>query len=569
MDLRLPRTVYVGALRLGAIAFAAACVAATVAFAITFNVLGRIEAERAEGRLALYRSGLEAELGRVVHLPHILSQDPLMRAVLLGADPAPVNRRLADYARRAEVDALYLIDRNGTTLAASNAGEPGSFVGQNYAFRPYFRQALGGGTGTFFGVGATTNRPGHFIAEPITDATGRVIGVMTVKLDLSRLERDWTQANEAVRVLNADGITILTSRDDWRYRPSGPVSDTARTRITQTRQFGDSPALLAPLPLPADMLIQTMTTMPWTVGYSPTTGEAKLWALIAAGAMAASVGLASLIWTGRRALQIAADLRRSEVKEAVLRRMNNRLTQEKADREAAETLLRATQVELARAGRLAVLGRVAASVCHELGQPIAAMRNYLHADALDAGQTDPREQTMNQRIGGLVERLDGITRQLRFFARAQAPTIEPVPIEEVLRYAVEILQTEIERVDATVLLPDVGASVRGDRGRLEQVAVNLIRNGLDAVEGCAKRVVSIDIAAQDDDVVLTIEDSGPGLSVSLEEASEPFFTTRASGEGTGLGLAITAEIVREHGGTIRSVPTRLGGAGFAVLLPRA
>ncbi len=562
MELRLPLSADRPALRLGALALGATVLAAALAFAVTLTLLARIEGARAAGRLALYASGIEAELGRVAHLPHVLADDPLVGAVAAGAPPGPLDAKLAGIAARAGVDAIYLMDRSGLTLAASNAGGPGSFVGQSYAFRPYVGDALRGGTGTFFGVGATTRRPGHFIAEPVRDAAGDVAGVLAVKLDLSRLERDWARADEAVRVLNADGITVLTSRDDWRYRPVAALDDATLARLAATRQFGAAAALSDPLPVPAGMLMQPLDGMPWTVGYRPATGRAALWAFAVAGAVALGMALASFAWAGRRAIRATADLRRVEAKEVALRRMNRRLTREVADRQAAEAQLSRAQAELLRAGRLAVLGRVAASVCHELGQPIAAMRNYLHADGTATTET-------GRRIDDLLDRLDGIARQLRFFARAEPPAMRAVPLDDVLRYAADVLAGEVERLDAVLRLPDAAPTVRGDAGRLEQVAVNLIRNALDALEGAENRIVRVTAARDGDAVVLTIADSGPGLPVPFDAAVEPFFTTRASGEGTGLGLAIAAEIVREHGGTMTARTSDLGGAAFVLRLPPA
>ncbi|UWQ16175.1 ATP-binding protein [Jannaschia sp. M317] len=559
MDRTVDRMTGLPVARLGALIVGLALLAAGVAFVATLGVLSRIEAERAEGRLALYVSGIEAELGRVTHLPHILAQDPVVRAVAGGAAPGRLNARLADYAPRAEVDAIYLMNRAGLTLAASNAGTDGSFVGQSYAFRPYFTEALAGRTGTFFGVGATTRRPGYFIAEAVRDGTGAVLGVLAIKLDLSRLERDWAGADEAVRVLNGDGVTILTSRDDWRYRSTAPLDGEQIRRMRDSRQFGAE--ALSPVPLPRDMILRDMDAAPWRVGYAPATGTAALWAFIAAGAVAVSMILASLVWTGRQAVRATGDLRKAAAKEAALRRMNRRLTEEISERQLVETRLREAQAELVRTGRLAVLGRLAASVCHELGQPIAAMRNHLYADTLGP-ETD---SGLAGRIGGLVDRLDGITRQLKFFARSDGPVMASVPLSEVTRYAQEVLADRISGV--TLHGPRTDAQVRGDRHRLEQVAVNLLRNAIDAVEGLPEPIVRIEIDQDGDHARLTISDNGPGLSVPLDQAVEPFFTTRASGEGTGLGLAISAEIVHEHGGTLTAGDSDLGGAAFAIRLP--
>ena len=102
------------------------------------------EVTQAEGPLSLYRSTVVAELERFSHLTLVLARDPFVMETAVGGPTAPLDGRLASFASQSGLDAIYLMDFEGLTISASNAGSARSFVGQNYSFRPYFQDALAG-----------------------------------------------------------------------------------------------------------------------------------------------------------------------------------------------------------------------------------------------------------------------------------------------------------------------------------------------------------------------------------------------------------------------------------------
>jgi len=142
-------------------------ICATGLFFGSYSYFKGQELERAAARLTLYRSTAENELRHFAHLPFLLSLDPVVQSTLADGDPDVLNARLARFAQSAGLDAIYLMDQTGDTIAASNAKLPGSFVGQNYAFRPYFQDAMNGELAEFYGIGATTGIPGYFYAMPV------------------------------------------------------------------------------------------------------------------------------------------------------------------------------------------------------------------------------------------------------------------------------------------------------------------------------------------------------------------------------------------------------------------
>ncbi|MEM9268794.1 MAG: cache domain-containing protein, partial [Pseudomonadota bacterium] len=152
----------------------------------------------AKARLSLYQSTVEAELQRFRHLPFVLSVDTVVQQALKDRDTEVLNRRLASFAQRAGLDAIYVMDPTGLTIAASNAGTSSSFVGQNYSFRPYFQAAKEGRQGEFYGIGATTGIPGYFFAEAVQTPGVGLAGVVAIKINLSTLQTSWQEAGEGI-----------------------------------------------------------------------------------------------------------------------------------------------------------------------------------------------------------------------------------------------------------------------------------------------------------------------------------------------------------------------------------
>jgi len=147
-----------------------------VIYGASFSYFKAQEIDKTAARLTLYRSTLESELRHFSHLPFLLSLDPFVIRAISDGDIDGLDRRLARYAQSAGLDAIFLMDDDGLTLAASNARSENSLKGRNYGYRPYFQSAQRGELGEFYGIGATTGIPGYFYAmavrAPESDASG-------------------------------------------------------------------------------------------------------------------------------------------------------------------------------------------------------------------------------------------------------------------------------------------------------------------------------------------------------------------------------------------------------------
>ncbi len=550
-----------------------------ILFEVSLGYFQSLELQRSQGRVTLYRSTLISALDRYQHLPYVLARDPYVMDAARGGDRDILNRRLKDFAEQAALDAIYLMDRTGLTVSASNYDEPQTFLGQNYGFRPYFQSAMRGDRGQFFGIGATTLRPGFFIAEPVRDSDGRIRGVIALKLDLTGLETAWNRGGESVFVSNPDGVVVLSSDPAWRYKALEAIPDTRRSAIRNGRQFGNEPlTALHWRPDGPDFAVLNDTRFlhvtagipapQWTLHFLVDEREVlvQAWFSVIAATIVAALILAIGLYI--RARRIRAALHASQAARRKLRLANMDLAREIEDRRAAEQRLETARSELARTSKLAALGQLAASVTHELGQPIAAMKNYLAA-----AEMAPRPEGQGriiERLTGIVARMEKLTAQLRFFAQPSADRFSETDLIAVWRGAQELIAADarIAGIDIVEQMPPGPIPVHGDRLRLEQVFVNLVRNAILAMADSATKTLTVTIADEGRDTRVVIADTGCGLGdASLEDLQEPFVTTRASGDGMGLGLAISAEIVKEHGGTLAARNRDGGGAEFAVCFP--
>ncbi|WP_273526626.1 ATP-binding protein [Pseudomonas sp.] len=547
----------------------------------------------ASQRLALLAASLDAELLRFESLPPVLAQHPSLQQLLQAPDdPARVaaaNALLEQVNERTGAGMLYLIDPAGRTLAASNWRRADSFVGENYAFRPYFRDALAGGSGKFFAVGATTQVPGFFIAHPVR-AAGRITGVLAVKVELTQLETTWAAGGESVLVVDRHGVVALSSNPAWKFGTLAPLSPESRAALATTRQYFT--AALEPLPLvwrePGRALLggreyvvgsRALGWVDWRMLMLLDTApvRAAAWsAVLAAGLALCVLAVAGLYWTLharrlRERLAAQAELERTVAERtADLATTNAQLLREISERSATEQKLRGTQRALIEANRLAALGQMAAGVAHELNQPLAALRSFAGNSLtfLERGRLQPLRDNLNQIIG-LIERMARLTSQLKVFASRQQTGGGSASAAQAMQVVAGWFR---ERLDAA------GVELRIDAGEvrlplqpqaLEQVLSNLVGNALDALAGCGGGVIALRAARHGTQLCLEVADNGPGIPQELRERiTQPFFSTKPLGQGLGLGLSIVSDLIEGSGGRLEIESGAGGGTVMRACWPQ-
>ncbi|MEP4198526.1 MAG: ATP-binding protein [Aliishimia sp.] len=526
----------------------------------------QLELQAASNRLVLYLRTLNETLLQHQHLPFVLARDPRYSSALtpIAVDP-DANARLSALADEAKLEAIYLMDADGLVLATSNADKPYSFLGQNYGFRPYFQEALKGNRADYFAIGATSGRPGYFVSEPVSFAGSTQKGVIAIKLDISELQRFWERDSETVVALNKQGIVVLASNPEWLYRPVSALAPEVRQAILDSRQFNAKP--LTPLNWVfkgqnratvdgTNYLLASGTSdwRDWTVHYLQPERAILRQTLFTTAFFGSIIALLVGFATFLRSRRIELAYTASERHRRELIDTNDRLED--------------AQTELARSAKLAALGHMAASVTHELGQPISAFRNHLAA--AEIGDEIRSPQTLGN-LNKLVDRMEAITGQFRYFARARTNDKARVLLSDVLIEAEGLLKTEIASggIDFQPANITTPIQLHAHQVQLEQAFTNLLKNAVHAVEDHPKPTISVDVQSTDTTVEIRIADNGPGLSnATLADLQEPFFSTKPSGVGMGLGLAITTEIIKDHGGELTLGETA-SGAIFVVTLPLA
>ena len=237
--------------------------------------------------------------------------------------------------------------------------------------------------------------------------------------------------------------------------------------------------------------------------------------------------------------------------------------------EAANADLQRAQAALIRSEKLAGVGRLAAGLAHEVGNPLSAVVGYI--ELLEQGLGDPAlERDLVTRTRRELDRIHRIIKALLNYARSAPGAAVAVEVVPLLEQAVSIVQMRPDCRDVTfgVTAPDSLPLLHTEPDKLHQVLVNLLINASHAVQDQPVRRVELIAAAGEDGVEITCADTGPGFSaVALERALEPFFTTKPVGQGIGLGLATCQQIIESAGGVLILENRAEGGANARVRLP--
>ncbi|HET9554207.1 MAG TPA: ATP-binding protein [Anaeromyxobacteraceae bacterium] len=255
---------------------------------------------------------------------------------------------------------------------------------------------------------------------------------------------------------------------------------------------------------------------------------------------------------------------------AALAEERERLAAKVAELEAANARLAEAREGLLRSERLATVGRLAAGIAHEVGNPLGAIAGYaaLAREKLQAGRGDAAlVDDFLARIAAETARIDAIVRDLLDFARPAPSAPMPVHVAPAVDAALRLarMQPRCRDVSVRLLGLDELPAVVADERRLAQVVLNLLLNAADAMGGRGEVVITG--SAEGGAVQVDVADSGPGIPEALRSrVFDPFFTTKEPGQGTGLGLAVCHGIMESFGGTIEVVGERPGGATLRLRL---
>lgn len=567
----------------------------------------RQEIERGRTTLQLSMASMLRDVQQYEKLPELFAADALLRSAVQHPEDADIvhqaNLALFRANNMLRSSDIYVLDRAGVTIAASNFTQERSFVGEDFAFRPYFHDAIAGGRGSYFALGATSMKRGHYFSSPIW-AEDAIIGVVVFKVDVEDIEEAWSGTDHETVVTDDNGIIFMSSREDWLYKSLRVLDPAVASAVEQSRQYLGA----AIVPLPVDwsgsqerpvvavhnpqgtdryVHISAPTETGWEVHVlTSTSGAIGQMALpTLALVLAEIVGIGALFVLNGRRVRFAQQMaRQQQAKEDLEARVRERTTdlyraktvleKEVRERMATEQELRRTQSDLVQAGKLAALGRMSATLSHELSQPLTTIRTLSENAMVLLDLKRGEEALANiRRILAMADRMAEISRQLRHFARKPGKG-RSVLIASALNDALDIMGTRLE--DAGVqLVTRVSADMAVTAGvvRLSQVFVNIVGNAVNAVQASENKVITVSARRDGAMVEISVCDTGGGIAPEqLKRIFDPFYTTkssRGSGGGMGLGLSISYNIVKDFGGYLTAGNHAGGGAEFRILLPAA
>lgn len=464
----------------------------------------------------------------------------------------------------------------------------------------------------FFAVASLTRATLRDVREASSRALGRTVAAHVGDARrsgdrsavLRRLETDVGQGGvEAVCVYGADGAVEARAGDEAELRamhaPPKPYGEAA---ITVRGSSGR--ALDVVVPVDDAAIVARLRTDDAADQAAPLVGLVAMYMSTFALALLvfAYFALTRLIVRPIESLVRAADRVASsraplsvpkagarELAElgASVQAMTSRLmADEAAMRQKVEELTRTsrrlteTQTQLARSERLASVGRLAAGIAHEIGNPIAALMG-MEDLLLDGGLAREQERDFVERMKRETERVHSILRDLLDFSRPEealgsisAPKA-PAHVPDVVRDVLALVRTqkEFKAIDLRTVMDEDVAKVALSGQRLTQVVLNLVMNAGSAIVSSPARAepigaIVVRVAPHDARVRIQVEDTGPGIGVDVRDRLfEPFVTTKDIGAGTGLGLAVCRGIVESAGGTIELDEAYTRGARFVVTLP--
>ncbi len=553
---------------------------------------------------------IESTLGRFEKIPKVLAKHPLLQQVL--SMPADGNSRerlnllLEEMGSVTQASDIYLIDKAGLTLAASNWQSERTFIGMDFSFRPYFKQAMQGKLARYYAVGLSSDKRGYYFAYPV-EKQSEVIGVIAVKISIDNIENQHRESvgenDYSFLIVAPDDVVFISDVAQWRLKTISKVDTRKSERLNNSPRYsgrkienlavetvkssylpqGVSGALYKVKAAEEEQLVFAQQKQMLDVGW-----RVHLWSSLAAIEQQKSfltiisasgyLLILFLVLFSKERMRNAKNQRNArlllekKVKErtADLTASNALLSDEIEQRKLTQAQLNETQEELIQSAKLAVIGNMSASINHEINQPLTALRSYSQ-NALsyqDRGQGDKARHNLKLIIT-LVDRLSNIVSQFKNFSKKSVGIAAQVCLQSCIDAAISLIkhQAQKESVQLTLKLPDEKVFILGDDIRLEQVLVNLFNNAMQAMSNEENKQLNINVYLENEQAIIAIKDSGPGiLAGNIDKIFEPFFTTKER-IGLGLGLSISSRIIESMDGDLVVKNHENGGAEFKIMLP--
>ena len=522
--------------------------------------------KQAELRLKLYSNSIDSELERSRFITLLLGDNVRLKTLLSKNQNETILNKYFNSITNTYSQNITLYDATGKILSSSEKALSSQILSQ-IPFSVSDNKKL------IFSRIISPEAKNKFVYAKLITQSEMTLGIILVEVNLSKIEKAWIDASEAVILIDYLDQVLISSKPDW-----------IKTKINDKSQPSQSSNILNSMQsftqwedLPAEAYLNKNTLLKlesnlseqnWKILYYSTyaTVREKVNGIIALEITALAILLTLIFYLLSRRSRIQSIIFMEESNK--LRDINSKLKNEMNEREKAEKNLKVAEQSLEQHSKLAALGEMSAAVSHELNQPLAAMKTYLAGAKLLLQRDRPNEALSSfQRVDDLIERMNVITKQLKSYARKGREELVQVDLKMVISYALDIMASQLNLLQVEYLqqMPDEPVMVLGDQIRLEQVVINLIRNSLDAMAKTNNPKLKI-ILKTNNNAVITVIDNGHGIS-DLKSLFEPFYTTKDPGHGVGLGLAISSGIIKELEGRLVAKNSPDSGAIFEITLP--
>ena len=526
--------------------------------------------QEGEIRLTQNERNIVNELQKNSVIPQFLVRDQSIWNALLSNNFSSLPQMFFEFIDEISIESITLMDRTGQIVAV--AGKENLNV--NSSNKIIFNTAISTNDTVMNIIEKNENEFGFFYSRKIENDQ-RVLGVLSIEVDLKKFENSWKSAGERIFISNGEGKIVLATEPTWKGLSEDLAWKNQNSKNIIKRGFSVAKGWVdsneSDQYFNDSSFVRFNKNIPilnWKMSsfenYSGV--RERVNTILALEILIFLLLLVLSLYSLNRKKILRLNLFEEET--IKLRELNKKLETEMEQRKRVEKNLLAVEQTLEQHSKLAALGEMSAAISHELNQPLAAMKTYLAGASLLLKRNRPQETVAAlMRIDGLIHRMGEITKQLKSFARKNTESFVPLNFNDAILEAMSIMEPQLKQsgIKIDTNIPSEPVLIVGDQQRLEQVIINLIRNAIDALDDTELPSITISLY-KNNSVRFSIRDNGKGIN-DLEKLFEPFQTSKDPGKGLGLGLAISSNIISELGGSLSGENLTPTGAEFTIKLP--
>ena len=526
--------------------------------------------QEGEIRLTQNERNIVSELQKNSVIPQFLVRDQSIWNALLSNNFSSLPQMFFEFIDEISIESITLMDRTGQIVAV--AGKENLNV--NSSNKIIFNTAISTNDTVMNIIEKDENEFGFFYSRKIENDQ-RVLGVLSIEVDLKKFENSWKSAGERIFISNGEGKIVLATEPTWKGLSEDLAWKNQNSKNIIKRGYSVAKGWVdsneSDQYFNDSSFVRFNKNIPilnWKISsfenYSGV--RERVNTILALEILIFLLLLVLSLYSLNRKKILRLNLFEEET--IKLRELNKKLETEMEQRKRVEKNLLAVEQTLEQHSKLAALGEMSAAISHELNQPLAAMKTYLAGASLLLKRNRPQETVAAlMRIDGLIHRMGEITKQLKSFARKNTESFVPLNFNDAILEAMSIMEPQLKQsgIKIDTNIPSEPVLIVGDQQRLEQVIINLIRNAIDALDDTELPSITISLY-KNNSVRFSIRDNGKGIN-DLEKLFEPFQTSKDPGKGLGLGLAISSNIISELGGSLSGENLTPTGAEFTIKLP--